>query len=228
MFLATFIITYGAFGGKFEEKNAKIFGIKIISGFTLLGGLFGYLAFFVFFFYKILFFIPDNWGSLNEDGDWFSARVSISSFCSFIAVALLFSYWRKVLIYIHKIFLPQKIKILLDKLNNLDILKENSSSTIVKNHIEAAILKDRKIVIKKLQNNKSKYPLLYGMIANIAGDLVESGEYHIYRGYLNEEGANLLKLFNDSIDRLTELKAIEKDYANEQKKAIHENIRHAG
>ena len=58
--------------------------------------------------------------------------------------------------------------------------------------------------------------------------MVESGNFHIYRNALNETGQQLLKLFDDSTNKLCELGEIEKDYAKRQKENIRENIKGLG
>lgn len=58
--------------------------------------------------------------------------------------------------------------------------------------------------------------------------MVESGEYHIYRNALNDTGQKLLKLFDDSTDKLCEQGDIKKDYADSQKKNIREYIKGIG
>ncbi len=73
---------------------------------------------------------------------------------------------------------------------------------------------------------------VYSQIGNIAGDMLESGNHHIYRGVLNPIGLgpDLLKIFDASYDELLAMKAkdIDIEYANEQKSAIRQNIKRVG
>ena len=68
------------------------------------------------------------------------------------------------------------------------------------------------------------------MILNISGDMVESGQHHIYRGVINPmgPGQNLLKIFDSAMDELVKLGDTDKENAETQKKAIRENIKNVG
>lgn len=68
------------------------------------------------------------------------------------------------------------------------------------------------------------------MIANISGDTVGSGQYHIYRGVLNPigPGQNLLKILDSAMDELVRLGDTDKENAETQKKATRENTRKVG
>jgi len=71
---------------------------------------------------------------------------------------------------------------------------------------------------------------VYSQIANVAGDMAESGQYHLYRGILNSmgPGPKLLGVFDAAIDELVRLGSIDAVYAQEQKKAIRDNIKGVG
>ena len=68
---------------------------------------------------------------------------------------------------------------------------------------------------------------LYAEINNIAGDMIESGEHHIYRGLLSPLGKRILWYYNKSLAKLVKLQAkdengtlIDKDYAANQYKTM--------
>lgn len=68
---------------------------------------------------------------------------------------------------------------------------------------------------------------LYAEINNIAGDMIESGEHHIYRGLLSPLGKRILWYYNKSLTKLVKLQAkdengtlIDKDYAANQYKTM--------
>jgi len=73
---------------------------------------------------------------------------------------------------------------------------------------------------------------VYSQVGNIAGDMLESGKYHIYRGVLNpiSLGPDLLKIFDASYDELLKIKAkdIDTEYANKQKATLRQNIQRMG
>ena len=60
--------------------------------------------------------------------------------------------------------------------------------------------------------------------------MLESGQYHIYRGVLNPmgPGEDLLKMFDATYDELVHMKAIDPGYANKQKAALRKNMKDVG
>ena len=99
----------------------------------------------------------------------------------------------------------------------------------------------REYVGKGLDTNKDQFSELiqkggsvrkhiYTVIANVSGDLVKSGQYHIYRGVLNPmgPGEGLLKIFDSAMDELVKLGETNKEHAEAQKKGIRKNIRSVG
>lgn len=105
----------------------------------------------------------------------------------------------------------------------------NDSFVLIKVYFEKAINKEADKLLNWIQDNNST-PLawIYSKTSNVSGDMVESGKYHIYRNALNGTGQDLLKLFDDSTDKLCELGEIEKDYAKRQKENIREYIKGIG
>jgi len=68
----------------------------------------------------------------------------------------------------------------------------------------------------------------YSALANLTGDMAESGQYHIYRGVLDDQGQTLLQIFNDSTDYLIENNEITKEFGERQKQQVLINIRSVG
>jgi|AntAceMinimDraft_17_1070374.scaffolds.fasta_scaffold17917_4 hypothetical protein len=101
---------------------------------------------------------------------------------------------------------------------------------LVKEYVEKSILSDTKQFIEVVQKGRSVKKYVYSMIANVSGDMVESGQYHIYRGVLNPmgPGEDLLKIFDSAMDELVKLGDTDKKNADEQKKAIRENMKNMG
>ena len=79
-----------------------------------------------------------------------------------------------------------------------------------------------------VKNNISPKRTAYSWINNDSGDILESGEYHIYRGTLNQTGDELLKIFDISTDELVKLGDMDKEKAYKQKENIRENIKSIG
>lgn len=101
---------------------------------------------------------------------------------------------------------------------------------LVRGHIEKGINENIKQFLEVVQKGRSVRKYVYSMVANISGDMVESGQYHIYRGVLNPmgPGQNLLKIFDSAMDELVKLGDTDKENAETQKQAIRKNIKDVG
>ena len=101
---------------------------------------------------------------------------------------------------------------------------------LVKNYVEESILSDIQQFIDIVRKGQSVRKYVYSAIANISGDMVESGQYHIYRGVLNPlgPGEDLLKIFESAIDELVRLGDMDERTAQEHKEGIHKNIQEVG
>lgn len=98
----------------------------------------------------------------------------------------------------------------------------------VKNMLENDFLNDSKEVVNLVKQGVSPRVQVYNAMANLVGDMVESGHYHVYRGVLNIDGENLLRLFDFAIDSLVAIDSIDSIHANEQKAALRKNIQDVG
>lgn len=118
----------------------------------------------------------------------------------------------------------------------LGILEEASQKfgsggfDLVKEHVEKSILSDTEQFMDVVRKGRSVRKYVYSMIANVSGDMVESGHYHIYRGILNPmgPGEDLLKIFDSAMDELVELGDTDKKNAEEQKEAVRKNMENMG
>ena len=103
---------------------------------------------------------------------------------------------------------------------------------MVRSIIEKALLTKPADLVRDIQESSGRTPRewVYSQIGNIAGNLLETGQYHIYRGVLNPmgPGGDLLKMYDATYDELVQMKAIDQDYANEQKEALRKNIQNVG
>ena len=118
----------------------------------------------------------------------------------------------------------------------LGILEEASQKfgsggfDLVKQHVEKSILSDTEQFMDVVRKGRSVRKYVYSMIANVSGDMVESGHYHIYRGILNPmgPGEDLLKIFDSAMDELVKLGDTDKKNADEQKEAVRKNMANMG
>jgi hypothetical protein len=75
-------------------------GIKKYATIILVGGWVGYFAILFFLIKKVLFIIPEKWGSYNSEGDWLSTRHQIAMAIAFIITLVIFSNYKKVIKYL--------------------------------------------------------------------------------------------------------------------------------
>ena len=134
------------------------------------------------------------------------------------------------MIILKKLFAPKEIRGVLGVLDEAECRFDCPAFKMIRNIIEKAVLANSNGVAKKIRDGLSPRQSAYSMIANIAGDHVESGQYHIYRGVLNPMGIgeDLLKIFDAAVDEMVTISAVDKEYAEKQKKGIRENIKTVG
>jgi len=120
----------------------------------------------------------------------------------------------------------------LAELKIAEILYMNGSFSIIKNIIEKQIKNNTDSIDQIIEesNGGTSKEWIHSQIGNIAGDLLESGNYHVYRGVLNITGNELFKIFEKSYEILLEIHAkdIDKEYANEQIAVLKRNINSLG
>ncbi len=97
-------------------------------------------------------------------------------------------------------------------------------------HIEKSILSHTEQFMDVVRKGRSVRKYVYSMITNTSGDMVESGQYHIYRGVLNPmgPGEDLLNIFDLAMDELVRLGDTDDENAKKEKEAIRENIKKVG
>lgn len=129
-----------------------------------------------------------------------------------------------------RIFASKEVKAVLGVLDEADQKFDCHVFQTVKSQIEKGVLSQSDAVRAKIQNGLSPRQAVYSMIANMAGDLVESGNYHVYRGVLNPltGGEDLLRIFDASVDEMVQCGAVGADEAAEQKAGVRENIKSVG
>ena len=162
-------------------------------------------------------------------------------------INLLKDFWSKekkyVFLFLKKFFLPKEVKISLDILNEAeygfcnrdyqstrDHIERNRVFQLVRGHIEKILFAHSNEFSEKIRQGVSPRHWVYRTIANVSGDLVESGNYHIYRGVLNpmEPGEELVELFDMAVDKLAEMKVLDPEQAKKEKDALRENIKSVG
>src|SRR4030042_2374008 len=118
---------------------------------------------------------------------------------------------------------PQEAKEGLGALDEAEHRFQNEAFKMVRHVIEKSVTANPDTLVSMIRESGGRTPRewVYSQIGNIAGDLLESGQYHIYRGVLNPMGPgnDLLKMFDATYDELLQMKAVDENYATEQKAA---------
>ncbi len=130
----------------------------------------------------------------------------------------------------NKIFKPDEIQSVLDKLKEAEKKFNSPSFPIIVNMVKGAISEAPDKIVSMVRESKSVHQTVYIMIANVAGDEVESGKHHMYRGVLNPlgDGNELLRIYNLALDELVKIGYVSAENARANKKAILENIKEVG
>jgi hypothetical protein len=86
----------------------------------------------------------------------------------------------------------------------------------------------KKTILKSLSDGESPKVIALAQIANVTGDMLESGNYHLYRGLLNPAGENLLEAFNKALLGMVEADGATHAEITEQLKSVLLAIRNVG
>lgn len=129
---------------------------------------------------------------------------------------------------ISRIFTSKEIKITIEAINEAEKVLDNSSFNLIRDQIDKAVQHHQKKIIKLIKKGTTPTELAYIYVSNISGNYLESGHFHLYRGLLVGSGKELLKLFDDSTDKLVEIGAIEETFAKQQKQGIRDSISQMG
>jgi len=134
--------------------------------------------------------------------------------------------------FLKKAFAPKEVKAALGALDEASYRFQTEAFHMVRNLIERSLLANPNAFVRLIHESGGRTPRewVYSQIGNIAGNLLESGQYHIYRGVLNPMGPgnDLLKMFDATYDELLQMKAVDENYATEQKAATRRNIQGVG
>lgn len=129
-----------------------------------------------------------------------------------------------------KLLAPTEVRAALDLLHEAESRLGCEAFGSIRGEIEKAILGHPRKFAAFVRRGAPLREWIYSMIANVAGNHVESGRYHLYRGILNPlgSGQDLLRLFDRALDELVIMAAITGNHAESQKAAIRENIKAVG
>jgi len=131
---------------------------------------------------------------------------------------------------LNRMLAPKEVKAILGVLDEADQRLDYPIFSSIKKMIEGHVLSQSEAVAEKVRSGISARQSAYSMIANLAGDMAESGEFHVYRGVLNPVGGgeDLLRIFDAAVDEMLLIGAIDNTEAAEQKSNLRACIREIG
>ncbi|KQC08010.1 MAG: hypothetical protein APR62_05540 [Smithella sp. SDB] len=122
---------------------------------------------------------------------------------------------------VKQVITSKHLKAAFEVLDEAETIFRAENFKIIRDVIEKIIVdnSDSLELISKANRNWTPHEYVYAQIVNVAGDMLKSGQYHIYRGVLNPMGPgnDLLKIFNMSFNEMVRMRLVDKDYAKEQK-----------
>ena len=131
---------------------------------------------------------------------------------------------------LNKVIKPAEIKEAYEILNNLEGNFSSNAFHLIKEPIKKTLNKHPKEIVELIKKGQSVKEWVLSAIANLSGDFIESGQYHLYRGVVNPmgPGGELIKIYNKAIDKLVEMDSVTAEEAEVQKSVLQENITTVG
>jgi hypothetical protein len=132
--------------------------------------------------------------------------------------------------FFKKIFGGDEIKAAIGTLDEAKISLNNPAYSIVRAEIDKVLNRHASELKNIIANGTPPRQWAYSAIANVAGDLLESGQFHLYRGVLNPvgHGQDLLKLYDTALDELVKMGAMSSSSTDTEKKALRNNLKSIG
>ncbi len=129
-----------------------------------------------------------------------------------------------------RLLAPKEVKVALDALDQIGKEMSNHAFDTVKSRIEDEFLKNPRPVSYEAKKGVSPYNQVCFAMANLAGDLLESGEYHMHRGVLNPlgDGLALLDLYKFALAKLVQNRMITQAEADSNYSDLITNIKSVG
>lgn len=88
---------------------------------------------------------------------------------------------------------------------------------------------DKKDVVEGIaKDGRDPAEIALTALWNVSNQVVSSGQYHVYRGILTDQGKGYLYVYNKTVDVLLDKGFIDKEEAESNRKSIKENIKSAG
>jgi hypothetical protein len=125
---------------------------------------------------------------------------------------------------------PTEVEDALDVLVEIAPNFDPRAFELVNKRVRASILAQPEAFSRVIRRGSPVRSWVWGAISNAAGDLLESGDFHAYRGVLDPTGPGegLLRIFDSAADELCRLQAADAQFITRQKAALRENIATVG
>jgi len=138
---------------------------------------------------------------------------------------------------IKRLLAPKHVRAVLGAIDDFECQFESSGPelgpsafALIRPYLEKLATANPAELARVIGKEMSARQFVAAEIGNIAGDLLESGEYHAYRGWLNplREGPGLRRLFNASLAELVSCGALTEEFATQQRATLEKNIQGVG
>ena len=129
-----------------------------------------------------------------------------------------------------RLFISKEAKKVLSALKEADSELKNPSFHLIKKVLKNVILNQDRDFIETIKGGLAPKQWVYVNITNIAGNMLESGKYHLYRGVINTmgPGQDLLKLYDTAMDEIMKMRVVDSKQANTEKEALRKNMEQVG
>lgn len=127
------------------------------------------------------------------------------------------------------LFTSKPIKLLLNQLNIFEDKFDLPGFSLVKQKVIKNIRANEVAFAKAItESHISSEQIIAAEVANVSGDMLEMGEYCMYRGTLSPSGEQLMVLFGSALDELVRMGAISEEKKREDVGGLRSMIRSVG
>jgi hypothetical protein len=127
------------------------------------------------------------------------------------------------------LFRPKEVSAVLTAIDaESKILGHSAAFIQVSEIVKKNVLKNKGDVVRSVQSGTPATVVALCEIANVSGDLVESGSFHIYRGILGLYGQTVLDLYISAMKRLVDVGAMSQDVHEKEIAFLKANIQSVG
>lgn len=103
---------------------------------------------------------------------------------------------------------------------------------ILRDKLEKDIRSNPEALVRVLEEveGRTAREFVYSWLGNFAGNFLESGDYHVWRGVLmpGTPCDDFLAIFDSTLDELVHMKSIDSKFAEKQKRQLRANIKSNG